>query len=317
MHWLLLGHAKPALQAPPSPVPDVTPTTTTALDTAPALSTSFPFPNPADFRWTDFDVHASVAIGIALVLALYFWGLGPARRRFALSAQPATRGQVLSFLLAHAVLFLSLNGPLHHLSDYYLFSGHMVQHLLLTQVYPPLLLLGTPGWLLAPLFRWSWLVRLTNAVVRPFWAFLISTAVLVFWHIPGPYDLTMRDHDVHILEHITFIVSAVIMWWPAFNPIPERLRHPEPIWQMIYLFLTTLPMCAIGIFITMSKDVIYTFYAEAPRVFPGFTAIEDQVLGGIIMWVPGAMLPWVAISYVFIRWYRLEGVAPAIASQNG
>ncbi len=279
-HWLVTAH--PGLNLPPD----------------------FPYPDPATFRWSDLDAHWSVLLGIALLTGLFFWGIGPARRRYRLSDTPAEGWRIGLFSAAMVVLFFSLQGPLHHLSDYYLFSAHMVQHLLLMQVVPPMVMLAIPGWLIDALFdRVPPLAAFTRVVVRPLYAFLITSAILVFWHIPEWYELTMRDHEVHIFEHITFISAAVIYWWPVINLAPRHVTSAPPIFQMIYLFLTTLPMVIVGAFITMSSKVIYPFYAFAPRVFD-LDPLTDQIIGGLIMWVPGAMMPWVAITTIFFRWFQ-------------
>src|SRR5918997_6996408 len=104
---------------------------------------------PYEWAWS---LHPSVLLGTGLLGALYFYGIGPLRRRLDLGP-PASPWQILSFCAALLVLLLSLNGPVHDLSDYYLFSVHMLQHLVLTLLFPPLLLMGIPGWLLRPLFR--------------------------------------------------------------------------------------------------------------------------------------------------------------------
>src|SRR3954470_4390829 len=118
---------------------------------------------PYDWAWS---LHPTVLLGTGLLGALYFYGIGPWRRRRGLGP-PASSWQVLSFCTALLVLLLSLNGPLHDLSDYYLFSVHMVQHLVLTLLFPPLLLLGMPGWLLQPLVRPAPVLRVARVLTHP------------------------------------------------------------------------------------------------------------------------------------------------------
>ena len=104
------------------------------------------------YQWA-WSLHPSVLIGTGLLGALYFWGIGPLRRRLLLAPAPPPACQIASFSGGLLVLLVALNGPMHDLSDYYLFSAHMVQHLLLTLLLPPLLIAGTPGWLLRPLLQ--------------------------------------------------------------------------------------------------------------------------------------------------------------------
>src|SRR5688572_25899159 len=120
-----------------------------------------------DFAWTRFDIHPSVLIGCTAFAALYAWGVLRGKRR----GERVEAGQTSSFAAGVAILFLSLNGPIHELSDYYLFSAHMVQHLLLTLIMPPLLLIGTPDWMLRSLLRNSGIRAVARAVTSPLPAF--------------------------------------------------------------------------------------------------------------------------------------------------
>lgn len=245
--------------------------------------------------------HLSTLLGTAILGALYFWGIGPARRRFDLGP-PARPVQVLSFTAALIVLVASLNGPIHDLSDYYLFLIHMLQHLLLTLLFPPLLIYGTPGWLLRPLVRPAWVQRTGRALTHPVAAGLLFTFAVAAWHTVPLYDLMMRSHNVHIMTHLMFIVVAVIMWWPIMSPIAEV--PPLPIGaRMLYLFLVSLPMQAVAAIITMADVPLYEWYVTAPRTW-GLSPLEDQKLGGLLMWVPGNLWMFGAIGILFFLWAR-------------
>jgi putative membrane protein len=256
---------------------------------------------PYDWAWS---LHPSVLLGTGLLGALYFYGIGPLRRRYGWGP-PASPAQVLSFCTALVVLLLSLNGPVHDLSDYYLFSLHMVQHLLLTLVFPPLLLAGLPGWLLRPLLVRPVVLPVLRVLTRPWIAALLFSATMVFWHLVPFYDLMMRDHEVHIATHLLFIVTATLMWWPVMSPLPELPRLPPGL-AMLYLFLVGIPMQAVAAVITFADEVLYIWYATAPRTF-GLTPLDDQQLGGLLMWVPGNLWLFAAIGVVFFRWAKEEG----------
>jgi len=254
---------------------------------------------PDGFDWTAWSADPSIAIGLAalggayLAAALY-------RRRFGPDARVQTR-QVVSFAGALAVMWASLTGPVHDLSDYYLFSAHMVQHMLLVFALPPLLLYGTPAWMVGPLIGQGWLLRLARRLTRPAAAFAVFNLVIVAWHLPPLYNLAMERHPVHILGHLMIMAAAVILWWPILSPLPAAPRAAYPI-QLLYLFVVGLPMVMVAIFISMAEHVLYPFYAAAPRVWPGLTPQADQLLGGLIMWIPGGMVFFVAIAVVFFRW---------------
>src|SRR2546422_753940 len=147
---------------------------------------------PYEWAWS---LHPSVLIGTGLLGALYFYGIGPWRRRLGLGP-PASPWQVASFCAALLVLLLSLNGPVHDLSDYYLFSVHMLQPLVLTLLFPPLLLLGIPGWLLQPLVRHPGVLAVARLLTRPWLAALFFSVSIALWHLSPFYDLMMRNHDV-------------------------------------------------------------------------------------------------------------------------
>jgi putative membrane protein len=255
------------------------------------------------FSWTRFEVHPSVLIGCAIFFGLYAWGVGPLRRRHQWADRP-DRTQVALFATGVAVLFFSLNGPIHDLSDNFLFSAHMVQHLLLTLIMPPLLLVGTPAWLLRPLLRQRALTAVLRVVTSPLIAFAIYNVVFAGWHLPGAYNYALEHHGAHIVQHLMFIGAAVLVWWPVVDPLPELARLTPPT-RVLYLFALGIPMSVISALITLSENVLYPWYEGAPRLF-GLTALNDQQMGGLIMWVPGMMVYWLAITILFFRWSRRE-----------
>ena len=110
----------------------------------------------------------------------------------------------------------------------------------------------------------------------------------------------MAFHPVHIAQHLLFLVTSTIMWWPLMSPLPElpRLSYPG---QMLYCFLMTIPMSVVAVAITMADHVLYPAYSAAPRVW-GLTPLNDQQLGGLIMWVPGGLFFLLVASVVFFTW---------------
>lgn len=255
-----------------------------------------------EFSWSRWEFHLSVLLGLAGLLATYAWFLGPLRR--GLGAAPATARQVTAFLASLAVLLVALNGPIHDLSEHYLFSAHMVQHLLITLVAPPLMLIATPGWVVEWIARPRPVRRVIGVLTRPLVAFLIPNFVLAVWHFPGPYDAALEHHGLHIVMHLSLMISAGMLWWPVLSPTPifPRLHYSG---QMLYLFALGLPMSLIGALITLAERPIYQWYVQAPRLF-GLSPVEDQRLGGLIMWVPGMLVFWGAMTVVWFRWAGRE-----------
>jgi putative membrane protein len=272
---------------------------------------------PEGFDWTTWHADPSVVIGIAALggayLAATLW-----RDRLDGGARVEPL-KVASFAAALGVLFAALTGPIHDLSDYYLFSAHMVQHMLLVFAMPPLLLYGTPGFMLGPLCRDARLLRLGRNLTRPMAAFAAFNLVLVAWHLPPFYNLAMERHPVHVVEHLMIMAASVILWWPVLSPVALIPRAAYPL-QLLYLFVVGLPMVMVAIFIAMAETLLYPFYAAAPRVWPALTPHADQHLGGLIMWIPGGLVFLVTISVVFFRWQAAgadDAARPAVEARHG
>ncbi len=240
--------------------------------------------------WRHWDLHPSVIIGVVLLGGLYVL----------LGGFAAPRRRVAAFAASLFVLLASLNGPLHDLSDQYLFSAHMVQHLILTLLFPPLFLYGVPATLARRVIRPGWARALGVRLVRPMCAATVFTVPIVLWHLPPFYEAAMRHHALHIVQHLVFLATSVVMWWPVLSPLPELPRASYP-GQLLYLFLLGIPMSVVGAMITLADTPLYPFYVAAPRVW-GLSPLEDQQIGGLIMWVPGGLVFWLAMTVVWFRW---------------
>jgi putative membrane protein len=260
--------------------------------------------------WDEFSVHPSTVIGLAALGALYAWRARAERRRGAPAVPRAKQAQFVGGLV---VMFFALNGWLHDLSDSYLFSAHMVQHLVLALVVSPLLIMGTPGWMLRPALRSLFVARLAHAVTRPISAFAIFNVVLAAWHLPVLYNAAMANHDIHILQHLMFLVASVLMWWPVLSPMPELPRLSYPL-QMLYLFLMSIPMQIISIYVTYADQILYPAYAAAPRIW-SLSPMEDQLVGGLIMWIPGGLYFFAVISVIFFKWQSHGALDTAESAQ--
>ena len=251
------------------------------------------------------ELHASVVIG-CLALGLGWWALvGPLRRRHGWTEEPVGNARTVAWWLGVAVLFASLNGPLHALSDRFLFSAHMVQHILLMLVMPLLLLLGVPAWLIRRALRHARVLRAARVLTHPGVAFLAYNLVFLGWHFPAAYNAALLNHDLHIVQHLMFMAVAVMMWWPVIAPVAELERIPDGPLLMMYVFAFGIPSTILSAFITMSDSVLYQFYGLAPRI-SGLDPLEDQRLGGLIMWIPGMLIFWAAITAIWFRWTREE-----------
>jgi putative membrane protein len=246
-------------------------------------------------------MHPEAIVGTALLLAAWTWAW--VRR-----GQRPDAGRTLALGLALLAGLAATVGPLHDLAERVLFSAHMIQHLLLMLVMPPLLLAATPPWmidgLLAPLLRRPLLAGVARRLTRPVAALGLYGAALAVWHLPGPFDRAVASSAWHAAEHAVLVVTAFLAWWPVMSS--SRLLPPVHYGaQILYLFAFGLPMTAVAAMITGADEVLYPFYAEAARD-AGIDALADQRLGGILMWVPAGVVPLAAFTVAFFRWAAAE-----------
>ena len=258
------------------------------------------------FSWTTWSGDGTLRAGLLLLVGGYLLGIGPLRERFRLGP-PVSRGRIALYMSGVLLLFLALEGPLHELSDTYLFSAHMVQHMVVTLFAPPLLLLGTPGWLLRPIVLHRYVRPVFRALVHPLPAGILFNVVFTFYHWPAYYNPVSEDHNLHVASHIVFIALAVITWWPLLSPMAELPPLPYPL-RMVYTFGQTLSGFLVGSFVTNAKTVLYPFYEQAPRVW-GISPLDDQQFGGLIMWVAGGFYYLLIFSAFFFTWAYKEGIA--------
>lgn len=250
----------------------------------------------------EWDWQPSVLIGLAAWSIAYILLIGPIRQRKGWGPSPNWTRQA-AFHLGSLVTLFALVSPLDHLGDEYLLTAHMIQHLLLLLVAPPLWLMGVPqGWL-DELILPGFLRGFLRWVTRPITAFLIFNAVLLAWHIPSMYDAALSNENIHILEHLMFLGSALIGWWPVLGFLPEvapRASYPA---QLLYLFVTMVSATGLGAIITLATSPIYPFYLDAPRLW-GLSVMADQQIAGLIMWVPGNMFYFAVFMYDLYVWFQ-------------
>lgn len=254
-----------------------------------------------EFSWTYWRINHDVLIGLLLLEGLYLMAVGPASRYFSYKDSCVTKWQVTSFTLGVGFFFIADNGPLHDLSEQFLFSAHMTQHVLLTLVVPPLLLIGIPRGFIKPFLGIKGFLVSVRFLTSPIIAFGLFNVIFALWHLPRLYGATLDVHAVHIFEHLLFISTAVVMWFPILSPFPE-IPRPRPIMQILYLFM--LPIAQLVVFapITFSDTVIYSFYAEAPRIWNSVPLL-DQQLGGAIMKVASSIIFLILLAVVFFKWF--------------
>ncbi len=247
---------------------------------------------------------ASFALALTALVYLRGWFL---LRRARVPFVPGWRAAC--FLLGLLTLWFALASPLDTFSSF-IITAHMLQHMLLMMVAPPLLLLGAP---LIPLVRGlpvfarrefagpflNWRVaQRVGAALTNLWIALIVMGVAMFsWHTPGLYELALSSSSWHEFEHACFFVASLIFWWPVVQPWPSRARAPR--WAVVpYLLIGDLQNTIVSAILVFSDRVLYPSYAKMPRL-SGFSAMQDQAASGAIMWVMGSLvfvLPAVMIA---------------------
>lgn len=250
--------------------------------------------------WWEWRMDWGILLILGFIAALYFRLLQQARQgEVVFWHQPAR------FMAALAVILIAIVSPIDRIGEEYLFSVHMFQHNLFMYTVPSLMLAGIPPWMATYWFeRMGQLGQKTlRFVAHPIIACLVFNLVFTLWHIPFLYDWALRDRLVHNAEHLTMIVTALILWLPLWSPL-KALRPAFPV-QLLYLVAITIAQLPVFAFVTFSKYVLYPTYEMAPRL-THLSALADQQLGGVLMKIVGMIVLFIAFSGVFMSWHRQE-----------
>ena len=253
-----------------------------------------------DLQW---NWYPSVVIGLALWTLAYELLTGTSGGRFAGSAAPA-RGQRLAFHAGTLIALLALVSPVDELGDEYLFSAHMLQHLLLMFGAAALWVIGLPGWLVDGLIP-AFLRRPAQLLTRPLAAYMIFAGIMFLWHIPGIYQIAQENEGLHIFEHLTFMGAAMIGWWPVWGGRAQFLTTTSSPVRVLYTFLLAFPCTALAAILTFARAPLYPLYMHSSGI-AGLSPIEDQRLGGLMMWFPTHMVILLALGFAFFRWMSHE-----------
>ncbi len=245
-----------------------------------------------------FQFDPLIWLGLILVGAGYFYATGIIEQRDPEAVMPR---QMWFFLGGLFVIFVALQSPIDTYADN-AFWVHMIQHLLLIIVVPPLLLRGTPAAFLRPILAKPAPAAVFRLLTNPGFAWLISTGAFLVWHIPALYTAAVLDLRIHALEHGCFLITAIFFWWPVFGPLPELSRLSRAN-QVLYLALSCQPNVVLGAVLVFAPRAFYGVYAGA-RQLGNINPLTDQQVGGAIMWVPGNLLYLVIMSKLFYDWFN-------------
>jgi cytochrome c oxidase assembly factor CtaG len=261
-------------------------------------------------RWTDWSIQSPLAY--VAVAALLYWLGGRGRPR-----PEYGRLTAAAFTAGLATIVVALDSPIDVAADT-LFWAHMVQHVLLLTVAPPLILLGRPWprmWRALPL---GWRARAGRAIargdagaplrmlVRPLPAWVLFNATILLWHIPSAYDATLSSSAVHQLEHATFFFGGLVFWAHLIDPGPLRPRLEWPA-RIVYAIGAMLVSWVLAVILVLVPHPLYAHYTHEAHRPGGISALTDQQVAGGVMWVLGSISYTIAALVGFYRWLEPEG----------
>jgi len=256
-----------------------------------------------------FTPHPDVLLIVGLIAVGYISALTRLGPVLAPAGAPvATTFQKVCFGLGLFGMLLVSSWPTHDLAEGYMYWVHMVQHLTYAMVSVPLMLLGTPAWLARWLLRPQWLFRTVRAMSRFVPAIVTFNLVMVLTHWPAFVDLTLRAGWFHFLAHVLIVVSAVFIWMPILSPLPEIPRL-APISRMVFLFLQTIVPTIPASFLTFGDHPLYRRYESLPKLW-GISAMDDQLIAGLIMKIGAGLLLTALIAVIFFRWVAKDEPTP-------
>jgi putative membrane protein len=240
-------------------------------------------------------LDVTVYVGLVALFLGHAWLAG--------TVSDAERKHSLYFGLGLAILWLALETPIDTISDRYLESVHMLQHVLLGFVAPPLLLLGLSPQMVVRLTR----VPGVRAITEPIPAQLIAGLVMVVWHLPRLYDVTLTSESLHVIEHLMFIASGVVLYWPILNATSAQARwRMSPGAKLLYMLVATLPQDGVALVLIFSRVPFYEYYVHAPRLVSSLTPLIDQTVAGAVLMILGKAMLAVVAAAIFFRWFGAD-----------
>jgi cytochrome c oxidase assembly factor CtaG len=210
----------------------------------------------------------------------------------------ASARHLAAFIASLVVILVALVSPLDGLGEDYLFSAHMVQHLLLGDIAPLLMLLALSRVIMRPLTRRLQSVeRALGPLAHPACALILWLSLIYLWHVPALYNGALEHPYLHALQHVSFFTAGVLVWWPLIQPVPMR-RRLTGMWTFGYIGAAKMGLASLGLFLTWTSTIVYSYYQTVPRIW-GLSVISDQNVGGAIMMVEKSVLLVTVLAILF------------------
>jgi putative membrane protein len=246
-----------------------------------------------------FSAHPEVWLLVGSLVAAYLYMvrvIGP--RAVGAGRRPIERSHWIAFGLATATLWVASDWPLHDISEQYLYSAHMFQHMLLSYVVPPLALIATPTWLARVLIGDGRIYAGVRFLTKPVVAGLLFNFCVMMLHLPVLVNASVGSGPLHYTLHVVVVTSSLLMWMPVCGPLPELRMGSAG--AMIYLFLQSVVPTVPAAWLTFAESPLYDAYDRPIRLW-GVSVVDDQQLAGAIMKVLGGMYLWAIVIYLFFR----------------
>lgn len=250
--------------------------------------------DPWRFQW-----HVEVWALVACLSVAYVYMVRVIGPKAVPAGQPAaSRFNIGCFVASMAMLWVASDWPIHDIGEEYLYSVHMLQHMMLSYFLPPLVLMATPQWLLRVLIGDGRLYRWLAFACRPVVAAIVFNAIVVITHIPGVVNASVDNGPLHYTLHFIVVLSALLMWMPVVGPFPEW--QLQPLGKCIYLFVQSLVPTIPAAWLTFAEGTVYEAYDQPVRVW-GLSIIDDQQVAGAIMKTGGGLFLWSIIVFLFFK----------------
>jgi putative membrane protein len=250
--------------------------------------------DPWRFQW-----HPEVWILVGFLTGAYIYMVRVIGPKAVPPGQPAvSRFNIGCFIGAMLMLWVASDWPVHDIGEEYLYSVHMVQHMMLSYFLPPLVLMATPEWLLRVLVGNGRFYRVVVFFTRPVVAAVLFNAVIIITHIPGVVAASVDNGPLHYTLHFAVVMFSLLMWMPVVGPFPEL--QISPIGKCIYLFVQSLVPTIPAAWLTFADGAVYKTYDQPVRVW-GLSVVFDQQLAGAIMKTGGGIFLWAIIIFIFFK----------------
>lgn len=234
---------------------------------------------------------------------LYALAVGPFRAQLSDGAVFPLRQSIL-FYTGLIVIYLTVGSPLDQVGEQFLFSAHMVQHMLLIYICATLFIYGTPTWLIDWLLKPRAVTKTMRVLTHPACGGLLFTFVYTVWHVPALYEAALHDKRIHVLEHWTMFSLGLLMLWPYLTNSARVPRQSYGV-RMIAIFLLMVGQLPVFAFLCFAGEAIYQTYVWAPRIIE-LDPLNDQILGGIIMKVVNMGFSLTILGIAFYQWAKSE-----------